>query len=232
MTIIETRSVRKVFESGRKTVTALSDVSLEINSGTVTAIMGPSGSGKSTLLSILGLLDTPTDGRVFLAGTDVTDLSDRERTNARKDTIGFIFQQYYLIPALTARENVELPGLIDSESEQTHRAAALLTEVGLGDRLEHRPSELSGGQKQRVAIARALVNEPRILLADEPTGNLDRATSRRILEQFTAICERGVAIIVVTHDPLVSEYVDRTIDLIDGELAPADASTETHSHHR
>jgi len=148
----------------------------------------------------------------------VIDLSDSERTRARKRTIGFVFQNFFLIPTLTARENVEVPRLFDTDPETTDRAIDLLTRMGLGDRLDHKPNELSGGQKQRVAIARSLINDPRVLLADEPTGNLDRDTGKQILDEFTDICDRGVSIITVTHDPLVEEYVDRTVELVDGEL--------------
>jgi putative ABC transport system ATP-binding protein len=180
--------------------------------------MGPSGSGKSTLLNILGLLDVPTEGRVYLDGEDVTDLSDRRRTRERRRTIGFVFQQFYLLPTLTAVENVTVPKMFDRDPGTEARAKDLLERVGLGDRLDHRPSELSGGQKQRVAIARSLINQPRIVLADEPTGNLDRDTARQILDEFTLVTERDVAVIAVTHDELVNEYVDRTVELVDGVM--------------
>ncbi len=179
----------------------------------------PSSRGKSTLLNVLGLLDEPTEGAVFLDGEDTSTLTERERTRARKRTIGFIFQNFYLIPTLTARENVEVPRLLDQDPETRDRAAQLLERVGLGDRLDHTPGELSGGQKQRVAIARSLINDPRVLLADEPTGNLDRATGRDVLQQFQEICDAGVAVIAVTHDAQVTDHADRTITLVDGKIS-------------
>ena len=181
--------------------------------------MGPSGSGKTTLLNILGLLATPTEGRLRLDGQDVTGLSDRKRTAIRKRTIGFVFQHFYLLPTLTAVENVEVPLLLDQPPGLTKRARSLLERMGLGDRLDHRPDELSGGQKQRVAIARSLINDPKIVLADEPTGNLDSETGRKILDEFQRIAdEDDVAIVAVTHDELVNEYVDRTVHLVDGTI--------------
>ncbi len=218
MTVLETRDVVKRYETGGEVLTALNGVSVGIEPGEFIAIMGPSGSGKSTLLNLLGLLDLPTEGEVLLEGQDVTDFSDRERTDARKRTIGFVFQNFYLIPTLTALENVEVPRLLDRDPSTARRARSLLERVELGSRLDHKPDQLSGGQKQRVAIARSLINEPKVLLADEPTGNLDRKTGRSILEQFTEICDEGTAVIAVTHDPQVTEYTDRAVTLIDGEI--------------
>jgi len=220
MAVLEIEDVVKRYETGSETVVALKGVDFGIERGEFVSIMGPSGSGKSTLLNILGLLDVPTEGTVRLDGEDVTDLDDRERTLARKETIGFIFQNFYLIPTLTALENVEVPRLFERDPTTGDRARDLLSRVGLADRVDHRPSELSGGQKQRVAIARSLVNEPRVLLADEPTGNLDRKTGRQILEEFTRISETGVAVVAVTHDEVVNEYVDRTVELVDGVISP------------
>jgi len=216
--VLETRGVGKRYETGGEAVEALKDVDFSLAAGEFVAVMGPSGSGKTTLLNVLGLLDVPTTGTVLLRGRDVTSLSDRERTTARKRTIGFVFQNFYLIPTLSARENVEIPRLFDRDPSTRADAEALLRRVGLDDRLEFRPDELSGGQKQRVAIARSLVNDPSILLADEPTGNLDRKTGRQILEEFDRVRDRGVAVVAVTHDPLVDEYTDRTVELVDGEL--------------
>lgn len=216
MSVIEARDVVKVFETGGETIRALKGVSIAVEAGEFVAIMGPSGSGKSTLLNILGLLDEPTEGTVLLDGEDVTGLTDSERTRARKRTIGFIFQDFYLISTLTAQENVEIPRLLDHDSETPNRAAALLESVGLGDRLGHTPGELSGGQKQRVAIARSLINDPRVVLADEPTGNLDRATGRAVLDQFLNVTAEGVTVIAVTHDQQVAEFADRTVTLVDG----------------
>jgi len=216
--VIETRGLTKTYESGPETVHALVDVDFAVEAGEFVSIVGPSGSGKTTLLNMLGLLDEPTEGRLSIAGRDATALDERERTQTRKRFVGFVFQQFFLIPTLTARENVEIPRLLDRDGETPERAADLLRKFGLGNRLDHRPSELSGGQKQRVAIARSLVNEPRLVLADEPTGNLDRETSSDILAEFRRICDEGVAVIAVTHDELVEEYVDRTVEIVDGEL--------------
>jgi putative ABC transport system ATP-binding protein len=216
--VIETRDVVKRYETGAETLTALKGIDFAVEPGEFVSIMGPSGSGKSTLLNILGLLDVPSEGRVFLDGEDVTDLTDRRRTRERRRTIGFVFQQFYLLPTLTALENVTVPKMFDRDPDTEARARDLLERVGLGDRLDHRPSELSGGQKQRVAIARSLINQPRIVLADEPTGNLDRDTARQILDEFTLVTERDVAVIAVTHDELVNEYVDRTVELVDGVM--------------
>jgi putative ABC transport system ATP-binding protein len=217
--VIEARGVTKRYVTESEVVEALVDVDLAVEAGEFIAVMGPSGSGKSTLLNILGLLDVPTEGDVYLDGEPTASLSDRERTRARKRTIGFVFQNYHLIPTLTAQENVEIPRLLDHDPETPERAADLLRRVGLGDRLEYRPDQLSGGQKQRVAIARSLVNDPRLLLADEPTGNLDRETGRSVLTQFEEICEQGVAVVAVTHDEQVVDYTDRVVNIVDGRIA-------------
>ncbi|SFL09349.1 putative ABC transport system ATP-binding protein [Halogranum rubrum] len=217
--IIELRDVVKRYDTGGEVVDALKGIDFAAKPGEFVAVMGPSGSGKSTMLNVLGLLDAPTEGTVLLDGRDVTDLSDEEQTKERKRSIGFVFQNFYLIPTLTATENVEMPTLFGDDPDARERAEDLLRRVGLGDRLDHRPNELSGGQKQRVAIARALINSPRILLADEPTGNLDQKTGRSVLELFLELTEeRDVAIIAVTHDPQVSKYADRTITLVDGRM--------------
>ena len=218
MAVLETEGVVKRYESGGGTLTALNGIDFGVEPGDFVSIMGPSGSGKSTLLNILGLLDVPTEGRVLLNGEDVTHLSDRRRTRERHRTIGFVVQQFYLLPTLSALENVTVPKMFDRDKGTTPRARDLLTRVGLADRMDHRPSQLSGGQKQRVAIARALINQPRVVLADEPTGNLDRETGRKILDEFTRVTDEGVAVIAVTHDELVNEYVDRTVELIDGVM--------------
>jgi putative ABC transport system ATP-binding protein len=217
MTVVDARGLVKRYRTGGQTLEALKGIDFTLEAGEFVSIMGPSGSGKTTLLNILGLLATPTEGRVELNGQDVTDLGDRKRTRIRKRTIGFVFQHFYLLPTLTAVENVEVPRLFDRDPNRTARARDLLTRVGLGDRLDHRPDQLSGGQKQRVAIARSLINDPSILLADEPTGNLDRETGRQILEEFSRFADtEDVAIVAVTHDELVNEYVDRTVNLVDG----------------
>ncbi|MEA5387460.1 ABC transporter ATP-binding protein [Haloarculaceae archaeon H-GB11] len=218
MAVIEGEDVVKQYETGGQILTALKGIDFSVEPGDFVAIMGPSGSGKSTLLNILGLLDVPTEGTVRLDGEEVTDHTDKQRTLIRKQTIGFVFQQFYLLPTLTAQENVEVPRLFDDDEGISERAIDLLERVGLGDRLDHRPNELSGGQKQRVAIARSLINQPRIVLADEPTGNLDLDTGKQILDEFQNVTERDVAVIAVTHDELVTEYTDRTVNLIDGEI--------------
>jgi len=211
--------VTKRYDSGGGgAVTALSHVDFAVESGEVVSVVGPSGSGKSTMLNIMGLLDEPTSGSVELRGEPTTGLSARERTDARRESLGFVFQDFHLLPTLSAVENVRLPTAF-LPGDATDRATELLELVGLGDRLDHTPDELSGGQKQRVAIARALVNEPDVLLADEPTGNLDRDTGTAILEEIRRIAdEAGVGVVAVTHDDLVTEYADRTVELVDGVL--------------
>jgi putative ABC transport system ATP-binding protein len=216
---LELRDVVKEYDSGAEVVRALKGVDFRVDRGEFVSVVGPSGSGKSTMLNTLGLLDAPTSGQVLLDGTDVTTFTDRERTDARKRYVGFVFQQFYLIDSLTAVENVTLPTVYDRDRDATARAERLLERVGLGDRLDHTPSQLSGGQKQRVAIARSLINDPAVLLADEPTGNLDRETGRSVLDEFRRICdEAGVAVVTVTHDPLVADYADREVELVDGVL--------------
>ena len=217
---VELRGVTKRYE-GAETVTALSDVDLRVLPGEFLAVVGPSGSGKSTMLNLLGLLDVPTEGVVRLEREDITALTEAELTDARREYIGFVFQDFHLLPTLTAVENVELPTAF-TEGKYTDRAVDLLRRVGLGDRLDHTPDQLSGGQKQRVAIARGLINEPAVLLADEPTGNLDRGTGTKILDEFRAVCDRGVAVVAVTHDELVTEFADRTVRLVDGEIGEGD----------
>jgi len=214
---IELDGVRKTYDGGGETVVALEGVSLAAAPGEFLAVVGPSGSGKSTMLNVLGLLDDPTAGERRLGDRDATALSVGERTDARRESIGFVFQDFHLLPTLSAVENVALPTAFD-DGDATDRAADLLERFGLGDRLDHRPTELSGGQKQRVAIARALINEPDVLLADEPTGNLDTDTGRDILGEFDRVREGGVTVIAVTHDPLVEGFADRVIELTDGRL--------------
>jgi putative ABC transport system ATP-binding protein len=216
---LELRAVVKEYDSGAETVRALKGVDFRVDRGEFVSVVGPSGSGKSTMLNMLGLLDVPTSGEVLLDGSDVTTFSERERTDARKEYIGFVFQSFFLIDSLTAVENVTLPTVYDRDRDATDRAERLLERVGLGDRLDHTPGQLSGGQKQRVAIARSLVNDPDVLLADEPTGNLDQETGTTILEEFSRICEEeDVAVVTVTHDPLVSDYADREVELVDGVI--------------
>lgn len=229
MTVVEATDVVKAYDSG-ETVRALKGVSFEIEPGEFVAIVGPSGSGKSTLLNLVGLLDTPTSGTVRVAGEDIEAHSDRDRTSVRKSVVGFVFQSYYLIPTLTARENVVVPRLLDQDpAAAEQRAVELLERVGLGDRLDHYPDELSGGQKQRVAIARSLINQPDVLLTDEPTGNLDRDTGERVLDEFDRVTGEGVAVITVTHDEYVASFADRVLHLVDGRLGSDAESFESSS---
>ncbi len=228
--IIELEGVRKVYRSGsgRRAVevVALQEVNLTLEEGSFVAIMGPSGSGKSTLLHILGLLDRPSAGRYRLKGRDVTALSESEAARVRNRTIGFVFQAFFLLPRATALKNVELPlvyrGVPPAKRREAARAA--LSAVGLADRTDHLPSELSGGQRQRVAIARALVQEPAILLADEPTGNLDSQSGREVMALFQALHQEGKTVVVVTHEPEVAAYAERVIRVRDGRVV----SDETH----
>ncbi len=222
--IIELEGVRKVYRSGsgRRTVevVALRDVNLTLEEGTFVAIMGPSGSGKSTLLHILGLLDRPSAGRYRLKGRDVTALTEGEAARVRNRTIGFVFQAFFLLPRATALKNVELPLVYRGVPPAKRREAAwaALSAVGLADRADHLPSELSGGQRQRVAIARALVQEPAILLADEPTGNLDSQSGHEVMALFQALHQEGKTIVVVTHEPEVAAYAERVIRVRDGRV--------------
>ena len=212
-------AVRKTYQVGEP-VHALDGVSLEIPRGSYTAVMGPSGSGKSTLMNLIGCLDTPTEGTVTVNGQDVTSIGDRKRTSIRGTEIGFVFQTFNLMPRLTARENVEMPMTFSGvdRKERRERAAELLSDVGLGDRLDHQPNELSGGQRQRVAIARALANDPALLLADEPTGNLDTETGEQIMSLFEELYERGNTILMVTHERNIAEHAERIVHLLDGEI--------------
>ena len=211
--------VRKTYHVGEP-VHALDGVSLEIPRGSYTAIMGPSGSGKSTLMNLVGCLDTPTDGEVVVGGREVTGLDDRERTSLRGTEVGFVFQTFNLMPRLNALENVALPQLFQGvgREERLDRARALLERVGLGDRIDHVPNELSGGQRQRVALARALVNDPAIVLADEPSGNLDTETEADVLDLFAEFHDVGTTMIVVTHERHVAERAERIVHLLDGRI--------------
>ncbi|WEL27453.1 ABC transporter ATP-binding protein [Haloferax volcanii] len=219
MSAIELHNAVKEYQNGDEVIRALKGVDFSAGPGEMLVIIGPSGSGKSTLLNLIGLLDKPTEGTVSLNGDDVTGWSEGKLTKARKSSIGFVFQDFHLLPMLTAVENVELPTMWDPGVDRHDRAVDLLKRVGLGDRLDHTPDQLSGGQRQRVAIARSLINEPDILLADEPTGNLDQDTARDILDEFTRIKDdEDVAIVAVTHDQIFTEYTDRTIEIVDGVI--------------
>jgi putative ABC transport system ATP-binding protein len=218
---VRIRGLSKIYGEGRTEVQALRGVDLDVPRGELLAIMGPSGSGKSTLLHILGALDAPTGGTIEVAGQVYSGLDDAGLTRLRRDHIGFVFQFFNLLPSLTAAENVLLPALIARrhERELRERALDLLGRVGIGDRADHLPSELSGGQQQRVSIARALLLEPDLLLADEPTGNLDRRSSRGILALLRALVDDGHTIVMVTHDPTAAAVADRVVFLRDGWIA-------------
>ncbi len=220
--VLYTEDLRKDFKAGEVTVHALRGVSINIRSGEFLGIVGPSGSGKSTLLGLIGGLDSPSGGRVFIDGVDITHLNERALTRIRNEKIGFVFQSYNLIPTLTALENVALPVQFARHRryDPRKRAREILTLLGLGDRLGHRPGQLSGGQQQRVAIARALANDPPVLLADEPTGNLDTAASAAVLETLRTVqTQINTTIVIVTHDMEVASHVDRLITLVDGRVA-------------
>jgi len=218
--LIRLDDVSKVYHLESGDFTALDHVSLDIMENDFVAIMGPSGSGKSTMMNQLGILDVPTSGKMYVDGRDVSGMSSLERTHMRRDIIGYIFQKFYLIPLLTAYENVEYPLILKYKKRDTSgKAAAVLKSVGFDSAMSiHRPNQLSGGQQQRVAIARALVNDPKILLCDEPTGNLDRKTGLQIMEILVGLHREGRTVILVTHDPKIAEYAHRTIELEDGRI--------------
>jgi ABC-type lipoprotein export system ATPase subunit len=219
--MISGRNIEKGFQLGDEWVQALDNVSLDVPEGQFIAIMGPSGSGKSTLLYMLGGLDRPTGGSIQVAGQDVSHMSGEDLARFRRETIGFIFQAFHLVPTLTALENVALPGIFAGlpRDLRENRAIKLLSALSMEDRMDHRPSQLSGGQQQRVAIARALFNNPPIIMADEPTGALDSKTGQTVMRMLRWLCSKqGKTVVIVTHDPGVASYSDRMLNLRDGQI--------------
>ena len=227
--LINITNIKRDFVLGNEIVYVLKGIDLQINKGEYVALMGPSGSGKSTLMNLLGCLDTPTSGNYILNGKDVSQMKDDELAGIRNKEIGFVFQTFNLLPRTTALDNVALPMIYAgySKSERVARATEVLQQVSLGDRMDHQPNQLSGGQRQRVAIARALVNKPSIILADEPTGNLDSKTSLEIMALFDEIHAQGNTVILVTHEEEIAEYAHRIIRLRDGMI-----ESDTITKHR
>ncbi len=230
--VIELQNITKIYQMGTIQVHALRGVTLRVRRGDMIAIMGPSGSGKSTLMNIMGALDQPTDGEYYLDGQNISQLNDNQLAEIRNRRIGFVFQNFNLLPRTTALDQVELPLIyagIRSRKERRRRAREALEMVGLGDRLHHRPNELSGGQQQRVAIARALVNNPSIILADEPTGNLDSKSGAEIMHIFQRLNqEQGITIVLVTHEPDIALHTHRIVHLKDGQIVQDEIVPEPH----
>ena len=222
--VIETHEINKTYKMGSEIIQALKSVSISVNKGEYVAFMGPSGSGKSTLMNIIGCLDSPTSGSYILAGKDVSDMSENELADIRNKEIGFVFQTFNLLPRTTALGNVALPMVYAGASKQERmaRATEVLADVGLSDRMDHKPNQLSGGQRQRVAVGRALVNRPSIILADEPTGNLDSKTSLEIMQLFETIHKAGNTVIVITHEEEIAAHTNRIIRLRDGVIESDD----------
>jgi len=219
VSVLSVEHLTKTFPSGGRTLTVLDDVSFSVDDGETCAIVGPSGSGKTTLLGLCAGLDRPTNGRVTLCGVDLTPLDEDERAQVRNQYVGFVFQTFRLLPTLTARENVMVPAELQGSGDVRHRAEELLNQVGLGDRTDHYPSQLSGGERQRVAMARAFINRPRILFADEPTGNLDTETAERIEDLlFDLNRTSGTTLVLVTHDLELAQRTERVLKLRGGEL--------------
>ncbi len=218
--MIALSQISRIFTVGDQQVAALRDIDLEIAAGDYVSIMGPSGSGKSTLLNLIGLLDRPTSGTYRLDGGDVTDLNDQQQARVRSEKVGFVFQSFHLVPRLTAAMNIELPLMLAGipAAERKERVAQLLENYGLADRADHRPDQLSGGQRQRVAIARATSMHPAVLLADEPTGNLDQATGKEVMNLLEELVAQRVTLIVVTHDPAIGGRAARQVRMVDGRI--------------
>jgi len=219
-TIIKMAGIKKVYDTGKVKVEALKGIDLDVHAGEFVAIVGPSGSGKSTLMNLVGCLDTPTDGLYEIGGENVSGVTRDTLAEIRNRRVGFVFQNFNLLPHITAQENVELPMLFGgvSPKERRERAKELLTRVGLGDRLDHKPTELSGGQMQRVAIARALAMNPDILLADEPTGNLDTSSGTDIMSIFNELWKSGRTLVIITHDPALARRASRIVEIRDGVI--------------
>ncbi len=219
--IASLENITKIYSRGTEQIRAVDEVDITIDSGEFIAVTGPSGSGKTTLMNIIGCIDNPSAGRVIIKNNDISSATEKELTEIRRHSIGFIFQQFFLIPTLTASENVELPALFSGQNEKAERADELLNMVGLGSRKDHLPSQLSGGEMQRVAIARALINSPDILLADEPTGNLDSKNAEKIYDIFNMMNKNGQTIIVVTHNIDLAKHSKRIVLLKDGKINPS-----------
>ncbi|HEB94791.1 MAG TPA: ABC transporter ATP-binding protein [Gammaproteobacteria bacterium] len=224
--MITLENIQRIFPVGDQKVHALRDINLHISAGEYLSIMGPSGSGKSTLLNLLGLLDRPDAGHYRLDGQDITPLSDKQQARLRRERIGFVFQFFHLVPRLTAAQNIELPMMLAGQpvDERQRRVQQALKDMGITDRADHRPDQLSGGQRQRVAIARATVMQPGLLLADEPTGNLDRASGKDVVDILETLQQRGITLIIVTHDPTLGERAQRCLHMVDGAIVNDTAS--------
>jgi putative ABC transport system ATP-binding protein len=230
--MIRLEGIHRDFQVGDQTVHALDDVALTVEQGEYLSVMGPSGSGKSTLLNIIGLLDRPSAGSYFLNDKNVTELSEEQQAQVRNRNIGFVFQAFHLVPRLTAAENIELPLLLAgvAPTERRARVKAALETLKLSDRAHHKPEQLSGGQRQRVAIARATITEPSVLLADEPTGNLDQKSGQEVVASLEALHEKGITLIVVTHDPALGDRAVRHIKMVDGRIDRDQQPARDHAH--